>query len=712
MVGDELTIVLTPAAELDAVLTLYDSTGDELARADSHRAGGAETISYQGTLHDQTVYLRVGAFQYATADDYELAVNFETTLPHEMTGAEGFAYFHSDGVSHDTQTFSNFAGEARIDDPIDVDSFLFSSDREGMYTVFAGRLSGDVRPAVAVYDAATGSLLAFERPAPGTLACQLSLPLAARHLYIVAVADTHHAGTGDVEIVIEGSELLSSTPISVHADGTASANGELDVPEDSDFFHFIAPADADGSLTLTVSPSWIGLDAAVILFDAAGNELAKSYLLGSGEDEVIAFGGVTPSTTYFLTVLSKDYATQGQYDVSLQFGLVRGSIHGTKFYDLDQDGVRSDVEPGLAGWVIYVDLDGDKRLDPLEPFAQTDHSGQYALEDLPLGTREIREEDQNGWTQTAPPGGSRSVELTVGAPHAIGLDFGNHALPQIHGVKWDDLDGDSVHDADEPGLAGWTIYLDLNGNGQLDPDEPATRTNIQGEYWFAGLAAGSYVVAELLPPNWVQTSPAVATECVSVDNAGNPAADTSGGAAITPDGRLVAFEAYSANLVPNDTNAWPDIFVFDRQSRTMERVSVDSAGQESNQQSHGAAISDDGRFVAFYSVASNLVPEDTNIRQDAFVFDRQTRTTERVSVDSAGNQANDSSLELSISGDGRFVAFESLASNLTPGDTNNQFDIFVFDRQTRATERVSVSSAVRRPTTRVVILRSVATADS
>ncbi len=71
---------------------------------------------------------------------------------------------------------------------------------------------------------------------------------------------------------------------------------------------------------------------------------------------------------------------------------------------------------------------------------------------------------------------------------------------------------------------------------------------------FAGLAAGSYVVAEALPPNWVQTAPTVATECISVDNAGNPAADTSGGAAITPDGRFVAFEAYSANLVPNDTN--------------------------------------------------------------------------------------------------------------------------------------------------------------
>ena len=105
------------------------------------------------------------------------------------------------------------------------------------------------------------------------------------------------------------------------------------------------------------------------------------------------------------------------------------------------------------------------------------------------------------------------------------------------------------------------------------------------------------------------------------------------------------------------------------------------------------SISADGRFVAFESLASNLVPGDTNGVGDVFVHDRQTGTTERVSVSSAGTQGNGDSAVPSISADGRFVAFVSVASNLVPGDTNGRLDVFVHDRQTGTTERVSVSSA-------------------
>src|SRR5438445_89480 len=110
------------------------------------------------------------------------------------------------------------------------------------------------------------------------------------------------------------------------------------------------------------------------------------------------------------------------------------------------------------------------------------------------------------------------------------------------------------------------------------------------------------------------------------------------------------------------------------------RVSVASDGTQGNLASQPIAISADGRFVSFQSLASNLVPGDTNICSsftdpgtcpDIFVYDRQTGVSERVSVDSAGGQANaDSSGGVSISADGRFVAFESSASNLVPGDTN------------------------------------------
>jgi len=152
--------------------------------------------------------------------------------------------------------------------------------------------------------------------------------------------------------------------------------------------------------------------------------------------------------------------------------------------------------------------------------------------------------------------------------------------------------------------------------------------------------------------------------------------------------------------VPGDTNRETDIFVRDTLTNTTTRVSVDSAGNQANFRSYNASISADGRFVAFNSDASNIVPGDTNDERDIFVRDTLTNTTTRVSVDSAGNQANSDSSAFpisadspSISADGRFVAFSSFSSNIVPGDTNDRRDIFVRDTLTNTTTRVSVDSA-------------------
>ena len=125
---------------------------------------------------------------------------------------------------------------------------------------------------------------------------------------------------------------------------------------------------------------------------------------------------------------------------------------------------------------------------------------------------------------------------------------------------------------------------------------------------------------------------------------------------------------------------------------TIERVSLDSAGAQGNSHSYNPSISGDGRYVAFYSYASNLVAGDSNGYLDVFVRDRQTNTTTRVSVDSAGAQGNNSSRASSISGDGRFVTFQSDATNLVASDTNGRTDVFVRDRQTNITTRVSIAS--------------------
>jgi len=187
------------------------------------------------------------------------------------------------------------------------------------------------------------------------------------------------------------------------------------------------------------------------------------------------------------------------------------------------------------------------------------------------------------------------------------------------------------------------------------------------------------------------------TTPVSVNSAGNQTSSESNFPSISADGRFVAFESFASDFVPGDINydtetAVRDIFVRDTLTNTTTRVSVDSAGNQAYRSSDSASISADGRFVAFSSLATNLVPGDTNDTSDIFVRDTLTNTTTRVSVNSAGNQGNNGSGSPSISADGRFVAFSSLASNFVPGDTNNHSDIFVRDTLTNTTTRVSLNS--------------------
>jgi Tol biopolymer transport system component len=161
---------------------------------------------------------------------------------------------------------------------------------------------------------------------------------------------------------------------------------------------------------------------------------------------------------------------------------------------------------------------------------------------------------------------------------------------------------------------------------------------------------------------------------------------------ISADGRCVAFTSGATNLVARDTDGCYDVFVHDRDTEQTARVSVASDGTQGNGPSSWPSISADGRYVAFVSGADNLVSGDTNGRDDIFVYDRQTGQTTRVSVASDGTQGNGFSWQPSISSDGRYVAFLSGANNLVPGDTNWYEDVFVHDRQTGQTTRVSVAS--------------------
>jgi len=192
--------------------------------------------------------------------------------------------------------------------------------------------------------------------------------------------------------------------------------------------------------------------------------------------------------------------------------------------------------------------------------------------------------------------------------------------------------------------------------------------------------------------NFVHDRTTGATERISVDSSGAQADDHSGESALSADGRFVAFTSLATNLVPGDHNGHLDVFVRDRSTGITERVSVDSSGLETDRDCFTPTLSTDARYVTFTSDATNLVPGDTNGCNDVFVHDRVSGTTERVSVDSSGAEADGLSWSASISGDGMRVAFESYATNLVAGDTNGCNDVFVHDRTTGATERMSVAS--------------------
>ena len=243
---------------------------------------------------------------------------------------------------------------------------------------------------------------------------------------------------------------------------------------------------------------------------------------------------------------------------------------------------------------------------------------------------------------------------------------------------------------------------------------------------------------------------------VSVSSSGLQANGASYGAALSDDGNLVAFSSSASNLVSGDTNNKRDVFVRDWQAGTTERISVATGGlQGDGDAGEGASsldISGDGRFVVFQSAASNMIANYTTINEfDIYLHDRQTGATSLVSQATNGAQANGysgyptissdgrfiafysaatnldgraaaavgghiyvrdqqlgqtqlvtvasdntaangASSHPALSSDGRYVAFESAATNLVPGDTNGQSDIFVRDLQTGVTTRVSVAS--------------------
>lgn len=182
------------------------------------------------------------------------------------------------------------------------------------------------------------------------------------------------------------------------------------------------------------------------------------------------------------------------------------------------------------------------------------------------------------------------------------------------------------------------------------------------------------------------------TEQENTSASGTPAASgtSSDSAYISGDGRYVVFRSDASNLVSGDINGKRDVFLVDRLGgHTIQDVTIGANGHSQSEQ-----LSEDGNYILFDSLASNLVSGDTNNNYDVFVYDVKGATYTRASVTNSGAEGNNESDAAGISADGRYVAFDSLASNLVSGDTNGKFDIFIRDLTGGTTELVSQDSGV------------------
>jgi len=177
-----------------------------------------------------------------------------------------------------------------------------------------------------------------------------------------------------------------------------------------------------------------------------------------------------------------------------------GQIAGIKFNDLSGDGVREVDEPGLPGFTIYLDLNNNAQLDSGEPSTVSDVNGEWVFSSLSPGTYFVREVSQPGWVQTTTVPAQVNLTATGGET----VDIGNFRLISISGLKFNDANGNGLRDATETGLAGWTIYLDTNGNNLLDTPEPRTVSGADGSWSFINLGPGNYVVREVNQNNWIR----------------------------------------------------------------------------------------------------------------------------------------------------------------------------------------------------------------
>ncbi len=270
--------------------------------------------------------------------------------------------------------------------------------------------------------------------------------------------------------------------------------------------------------------------------------------------------GLVPSAGTFMTA-GTPAATEvgvtteaGYTNTAPGIGVFNGAtISGLVFNDPNDSGAQDTGEAGLAGVTVYLDANNNGRLDQGEATAVTSGTGAYSFANVGPGAQTVREVVPTGYAQTTPAGQAQSITPSSGQT-AAAAPIGDVATASVSGVVFNDLNGDGQQEIGDPGLSGWIVFADANGNGILDTGETSATSGAEGSYAITGLLPGSYTIDDIPPEGWVQTSPTAASSVVI--SAAESAADAGSAALVLPDSTVVAGTGTrNANLDPNNTLA-------------------------------------------------------------------------------------------------------------------------------------------------------------
>ena len=369
---------------------------------------------------------------------------------------------------------------------------------------------------------------------------------------------------------------------------------------------------------------------------------------------------------------------------------VSATVKGSVFADLNANLFKETNEQGLPELIVFLDANGDGVLQGEERSATTSlasanagnpiEAGAFEFQNLSPSQHNIRVAVPNNWQASADPlqrvgigsiQGNGNSSLATVSPSGRVVAFVSTATNLVAG---DD--------------ANPSVFV-FERDRQSIVKVPIGGANLQ----VLGIVGGEeqYVLLRNDLAVYLYDRNMLVLEPISVTNSGELGDARSDSASASSDGQWIAFSSFANNLVANDNDNFADIFLFNRTTKTVESISIAANGVQGNNDSEEPHISDDGRFVAFVSDANNLVPNDRNGLGDVFVYDRIQRSIQRVNISSGGAESNGFTFAPAISGNGRHVVFQSLASNLVSGDTNARSDLFVFDRVQQSLEKLNIS---------------------